>query len=86
MVTMPLLSPSDIQYLPGLECGEENVEISQAVSLQDRQVLQVMIIWVVVVFENGNIKLTHYLLQATFICNTWYCLNSSLLVVYKLLH
>jgi hypothetical protein len=25
-------------------------------------------------------------MQATYICNTWYGLNSSLLVMYKLLH
>ena len=37
---MLLLSPSAIQYLPGLECGDDSVEISQAVSLQDKQVLQ----------------------------------------------
>ena len=43
VVTMLLLSPSAIQYLPGLECGVEDVEISQAVSLQDKQVLQVFV-------------------------------------------
>ena len=55
VVTMLLLSPSAIQYLPGLECGEESVQIRQAASLEDRQGLQVSRICVAIVFENGLI-------------------------------
>ena len=43
MGSMLKLSPSSIQYLPGLECGEETVEldINQAACDKHRQVLQV---------------------------------------------
>ena len=74
------LSPGSIQYLPGLECEEDAVEmdISQAACSTHGQVLQVR--------EGARpFSILSSLLQVTFLCNTWFGLNSSLLLLYKML-
>ena len=89
------MSPSSIQFLPGLECQEdaeeilndENVKIlvktldADSADAEYKKVLQVKLrLSLHSTDSNSNVNF-----QATQISGTWFALNSALLLMYKVL-